>query len=94
MHDVRVRAQTLVVPGFLHTPVPLTAASEAMSRTLDRILATILVALYLQKRGLMLGDNDLVRNDKYGSKCMLTNYCTSLSIQPIHGMICYIFFLI
>lgn len=55
-----------MVPGFPHTPVPLTAASEAMSRALDRILATVLVALYLQKQGLVLGDNDLVRNDKYG----------------------------
>lgn len=44
---VRVRTQALMVPGLLHTPVPLTGAPEAMSRALHCILATIFFALYL-----------------------------------------------
>lgn len=46
--DVRVRTQTLVVPGLPHTTVPLTFTSEALSRTLDCIPAAVLVALHLE----------------------------------------------
>lgn len=49
IQDVRVRTQALVVPGFPHTPVPLTVAPEAMSRALDCVLAAGLVALHLEK---------------------------------------------
>lgn len=49
IQDVRVRAQALMVPGFLHTPVPLAVAPEAMSRALDCILAAVLVVLHLEK---------------------------------------------
>lgn len=49
MQDMRMRTQALVVPGFPHTPVPLTVAPEAMSRALDCILVAVPVALYLQK---------------------------------------------
>lgn len=44
---VRVRTQALMVPGFLHTPVPLTGTPEAMSRALYCILATIFFTSHL-----------------------------------------------
>lgn len=50
IQDVRVRTQPFVVPGFLHTAVPLTVPPEAMSRTFDSILAAIRVALHLKKK--------------------------------------------
>lgn len=49
IQDVRVRTQTLMVPGFPDTLVSLTVPPEAMSRALHCILTTILVTLYLEK---------------------------------------------
>lgn len=50
IQDVRVRTHTFVVPGFPHAAVPLTVPPEAMCRIFDSILATILVALHLEKK--------------------------------------------
>lgn len=68
IQDVRVRTQALVVPGFPHSPVPLTVPPEAMSRALDCIQAAVLAALNLQKQrkyqGLLLGNDNLGHNEK------------------------------
>lgn len=57
-----------MVPGFPHTPVPLTVPPEAMSRALDCILVAVLVALYLEKyrkyQGLLLTSDNLGHNEK------------------------------
>lgn len=48
VEDVRVRTQALMVPGFPHTPIPLTVAPEAISRALHRILTAVICALHLK----------------------------------------------
>lgn len=49
VEDVRVRTQPLVVPGFPHTPIPVSVAPEAESGAFHRILTAVFVALHLEK---------------------------------------------
>lgn len=49
IHNVRVRTQALMVPSFSHTSVSLTVTPKALSRALDCILATVLIALHLER---------------------------------------------